>query len=73
MTQTCWRGYVTLDGRTTLQLEVFRNRRPRMWALYRLSNHSWDNFTTAEDAMAWGSKLNPKVEWRRESMPAWER
>lgn len=71
-TQVVYRGYVTLNGRTTLQLEVFLNKRSASrlsrWALYRTSNHSRDNFSNAQDAMAWGSKLNPKIEWRKESM-----
>jgi plasmid rolling circle replication initiator protein Rep len=70
----CWRGYVTLNGRTTLQLEVFRNKRAtngrRLWALYRTSNHSRDNFVDVYDAMACGSRLNPKIEWRKEMMEA---
>lgn len=69
--QLVYRGYVTLNGRTTVELEVFKNKRstPRnRWALYRTSNHSRDGFTNPDDAMAWGSKLNPKVVWKRELM-----
>ena len=67
-TQTVWRGYVTLNGKTTVELEVFW--RAGRWALYRTSNHSRDNFNDAKNAMAWGSKINPKIEWRREAMEA---
>lgn len=53
------------------QLEVFRNPRKHQtrmsrWVLYRCSNKSSDFFTSCEDARVYGSKLNPKVEWRVE-------
>ena len=66
---TVWRGYVTVNGQTTLQLEVSRNIRSmpgRQWALYRLPSWSRENFRTATEARAWGSRINPKVEWKQE-------
>lgn len=69
-------GTVTLDGCTTTQFELYQTkhiegRRVRKitrldtWRLMRTSNNSVEGFETAELAMAWGSKLNPKVEWKK--------
>jgi hypothetical protein len=67
---TVYRGYVTLNGRTTLELEVSKNHhgtRPKRWALIRTSNHSRDCFRTARGAMEYGSRLNHRIEWKRET------
>jgi hypothetical protein len=45
-----------------------RHRRGGAWRLARVAPGSCggvESFTTAKLAMAWGSKLNPTVEWRR--------
>jgi hypothetical protein len=68
-----YRGYVTLNGRTTLELEVYRNTRHvrdhNRWLFYRTSNGSREGFKYADDAMAHGTRLNPKIEWRKEFEP----
>ncbi len=68
-----YKGHVTLNGRTTLQVEVFKNPRKatranklNRWYLYRVSNGSRDGFATAADAMAYAVRLNPNIEWTKE-------
>jgi len=62
-----WHGYVGAER----HLEVFRNprrfqHRGSRFILFRTSNHSSDGFASWEDAKAYGSRLNPKIEWRLE-------
>lgn len=68
-----WRGYVTLDGRTSLELEVVRNykkfqNRGTRFLLVRVASGSGDGFRFVEDALAHGSRINPKIEWKIEAL-----
>lgn len=55
--------------RGRVAFEISRDpKRPKRWRMWRASVSCWESgfFSSASEAMEWGSKLNPHVGWSRE-------